>query len=58
MVLANGEDPAPADVEPQVRVAHGAFGGDRDGRLGAGVQAVQAAVGEVGVDDDAATDGV
>ena len=57
VVLANGEDPAPADVEPKVRVAHGP-GGERDWRRRRRVDAVQAAVGEVREDDEAIVDRV
>ncbi len=58
VVLADGEDAASAKIDPEVRVAHRALGGDRDRRLSFRIQPIEAAVGEVREDDDAARHGV
>ena len=58
VVLAHGQEPATAGVEPQVGVAVGALGRDRLGLGDAGVQPVQPPVGPVREDDRAAGDGV
>ena len=58
VVLADGVEAAAGEVRPQVGVAPRTGRRDRDRRLGARIEPVQPAVGELGEDDDPAGDDV